>query len=92
MARGRRYIAVGAQLIENDKACAAHAAQLVADRTKHFYRTMPPATFVEVNRKEWEELHTRLNGGVPVPKERQLPYMFGAAATWCAPAEEILGA
>ena len=26
-----------------------------------------------MNRKDWEELHERLNGGVPVPKERQLP-------------------
>ena len=52
---------------------------------------MPPASFVEVNRKEWEEIHTRLNGGVPVPQERQLPYSFGAAASWCAPAEEVLG-
>jgi hypothetical protein len=53
---------------------------------------MPPATFVEVNRKEWEEIHTRLNGGVPVPKERQLPFMFGAAASWCAPVQEVLKA
>ena len=62
-----QYIAVAAQLIESDEACAKHAAEQVAKRTTHFYRTMPPATFVEVNRKEWEEIHTRLNGGVAVP-------------------------
>ena len=87
-----QYIAVGGELIDKDPACAKHAADQVANRTVHFYQTMPPATFVEVNRQEWEEIHTRLNGGVPVPKERQLPYMFNAAASWCAPAEEILGA
>ena len=38
-------------------------------RTKHFYRTMPPKSFVAVNRREWEELHQRLNGGEPVPKD-----------------------
>ena len=85
-----QYIAVGEELIGKDPACAKHAADQVAKRTAHFYRTMPPATFVEVNRKEWEEIHTRLNGGVAVPKERQLPYAFGAAASWCAPAEEVV--
>ena len=40
-------------------------------RTKHFWRTLPPTSFLAVNRKEWEELHQRLNGGVPVPKERK---------------------
>ena len=85
-----QYIGVGAKLIDHDAACAAHAAQLVNDRTKHFYRTMPPTSFVEVNRKEWEELHTRLNGGVPVPKNHQLPYAFGAAADWCLPTAEVL--
>ena len=39
-------------------------------RTKHFYRTMPPESFVAVNRREWEELHQRLNGE-PVPKDGQ---------------------
>lgn len=43
-------------------------------RTKHFWRTLPPTSFLSVNRKEWEELHQRLNGGVPVPQERQLSY------------------
>ena len=51
---------------------------------------MPPAGFVAVNRQEWEELHTRLNNGVPVPKEKQLPYAFGDAAKWCLPAEQVL--
>lgn len=43
-------------------------------RTKHFWRTLPPTSFLSVNRKEWEELHQRLNGGVPVPQECQLSY------------------
>jgi len=87
-----QYIAVGAELIEKDDACKKHAADQVSNRTVHFYKTMPPATFVEVNRKEWEEIHTRLNGGVPVPKDKQLRYEFGAAADWCSPAEAILTA
>ena len=85
-----QYIAVANTLIANDPAMAQHVSTQVSLRTEHFYRTMPPASFVEVNRKEWEEIHTRLNGGVPVPKERQLPYSFGAAASWCAPAEEVV--
>ena len=39
----------------------------------------------QVNRREWEELHTRLNGGVPLPREQQLTYFFGDAAKWCEP-------
>ena len=39
-------------------------------RTAHFWRTLPPGSFLEVNRRDWEELHHRLNGGVPVPKAR----------------------
>jgi len=85
-----QYIAVGAELIEKDTACKEHAAKQVGERTKHFYRTMPPRTFVEVNRKEWEELHTRLNGGVPVPPDQMCPYLFGDAAKWCAPPEQVL--
>jgi hypothetical protein len=87
-----QYIAAGETLMKNDAVIAGHVATQVSERTKHFYRTMPPTTFVEVNRKEWEELHTRLNDGVPVPKASQLPYMFGDAAKWCLPTEEILGA
>lgn len=41
----------------------------VEARTKHFWRTLPPSSFLAVNRREWEEMHDRLNGGVPVPKE-----------------------
>ena len=87
-----QYIGVAEQLVQSDAACAKHAADQVSTRTTHFYKTMPPDTFVAVNRNEWEELHTRLNGGVAVPKERQLPYEFGAAAEWCSPAAEVLGA
>jgi len=86
-----QYIAVGAQLIERDAAISAAVAKQVRERTEHFYRTMAPASFVEVNRREWQELHTRLNQGVPVPIEKQLPYPFPDAAQWCAPAEAVLG-
>ena len=30
------------------------------------------------------------NGGVPVLPGAQLPYFFDEAASWCAPADEIL--
>ena len=85
-----QYIAVANTLIENDPAMAEHVATQVSLRTEHFYRTMPPASFVAVNKKEWQELHTRLNGGVPVLPGAQLPYFFDEAASWCAPADEIL--
>merc|ERR1712008_655306 len=61
-----QYIAVANTLIANDPTMATHVSNQVSSRTEHFYRTMPPASFLEVNRKEWQELHTRLNGGVPV--------------------------
>eukprot|EP00812_Abedinium_dasypus_P012881 NODE_6386_length_510_cov_479.610989.p2 GENE.NODE_6386_length_510_cov_479.610989~~NODE_6386_length_510_cov_479.610989.p2 ORF type:complete len:80 (+),score=20.61 NODE_6386_length_510_cov_479.610989:135-374(+) len=78
-----QYITSGFKLIESDTAIAAHARKQVDERTKHFWRTLPPKSFVEVNRKEWEEHHTRLNGGVPVPKSQQLPYFFDEAPKWC---------
>merc|ERR1712194_963947 len=58
--------------VANDPTMATHVSNQVSSRTEHFYRTMPPASFVEVNRKEWQELHTRLNGGVPVLEGDQL--------------------
>jgi thioredoxin reductase len=78
-----QYIAAGFKLISTDSAIAEHVRSQVDLRTKHFWRTLPPKSFVEVNRKEWEELHQRLNGGVPVPKEQQLPYFFEEAPSWC---------
>ena len=87
-----QYIAVGADLIANDETIKDAVAEQVKTRTEHFYRTMPPQTFLEVNRREWEELHTRLNGGVPLPASKMLPYPFPDAPSWCAPAEEVLGA
>jgi len=86
-----QYIAVGANLIANDQACCKHASEQVRTRTEHFYRTMPPQTFLDVNRREWEELHTRLNGGVPLPASKMLAYPFPNAPAWCAPADEVLG-
>jgi 5-methyltetrahydropteroyltriglutamate--homocysteine methyltransferase len=78
-----QYIAAGLQLIRTDAAIAEHARTQVDNRTKHFWRTLPPKSFIAVNRKEWEELHQRLNGGVPVPKDQQLPYFFEDAHEWC---------
>eukprot|EP00964_Phaeocystis_antarctica_P004244 scaffold2303_cov69-Phaeocystis_antarctica.AAC.2 len=69
---------------------ANHVSTQVSLRTEHFYRTMPPASFVAVNKKEWQELHTRLNGGVPVLPDAQLPYFFDEAADWCTPLEQVL--
>jgi len=78
-----QYIASGSKLIKADETIARHARDQVDRRTAHFWRTLPPRSFLETNRKEWEELHQRLNGGVPVPKERQLPYFFEEAPSWC---------
>ncbi|CAE8688797.1 unnamed protein product [Polarella glacialis] len=62
---------------------AAH--NQVEKRTRHFYNTLPPVAYVKSNEAEWVELHTRLNGGKPVPPELQLPYFFKDAASWCEP-------
>ncbi|CAL1140432.1 unnamed protein product [Cladocopium goreaui] len=78
-----QYIASAMKLIETDDRIALHAQQQVEARTKHFWRTLPPTSFLAVNRKDWEELHERLNGGVPVPKEQQLPYFFEEIPAWC---------
>ena len=76
-------IASGSKLIRRDEEIARHAREQVDKRAVHFWRTLPPQSFLETNRKEWEELHQRLNGGVPVPKEKQLPYFFEAVPSWC---------
>jgi len=78
-----QYIASAANLIRTDSTLEGAAWDLVNNRTQHFNDTMPPTSFVEVNKREWQELHTRLNGGVPVPAEDQLPYFFNEAASWC---------
>ena len=78
-----QYIASAANLIKSDPTLEAAAWGIVNNRHGHFMRTMPPTSFVEVNKREWQELHTRLNGGVPVPLEEQLPYFFSEAPTWC---------
>ena len=66
-------------------------------RTKHFWRTLPPSSFLAVNRREWEEMHDRLNGGVPVPKEqtKTLRFAVGSSAFrfvsyLCQPSVDIL--
>jgi len=78
-----QYIASGTKLIGSDAAIAQHAREQVRLRTEHFWRTLPPQSFLQTNRKEWEELHQRLNNGVPVPKEKQLPYFFAEVPEWC---------
>ncbi|CAJ1424691.1 unnamed protein product [Effrenium voratum] len=79
-----QYIAAAMKLIETDQQIAEHARHQVDRRTAHFWRTLPPGSFLEVNRRDWEELHHRLNGGVPVPKEQQLPYFFDEIPEWCS--------
>ena len=86
-----QYIGVALDLIQHDPSIARLAAEQVQQRTEHFYRTMPPRAFVAVNKKEWVELHTRLNGGVPVAPDAQLPYYFEEAASWCDEPEAVLG-
>jgi len=78
-----QYIAVAMKLIEEDEVIAGHARHQVEERRKHFWRTLPPSSFLAVNRREWEELHQQLNGGWPVPKEQQLPYFFDEIPDWC---------
>jgi thioredoxin reductase len=80
------YIAVARNLIKHNANLARAAAHQVKTRTEHFMRTLPPDAYVKSNRMEWENLHTRLNGGIPVPKKDQLPYFFDEAADWCLPA------
>jgi len=80
-----QYIETARELMRGDPAIAAAAKAQVEARTAHFHATMPPESFVAVNRREWEELHTRLNGGKPLPRELHLPYFFGEAAAWCVP-------
>merc|ERR1712128_307175 len=41
-----QYIAVANTLIANDPIMANHVSTQVSLRTEHFYRTMPPASFV----------------------------------------------
>lgn len=82
-----QYIAASSRLIKAKEVginyFAAAANDQVARRTKHFFDTLPPKAYVEANQMEWIELHTRLNGGVPVPVDKQLPYFFKDAASWC---------
>merc|ERR1711972_730587 len=84
-----QYIDASAKLIKASEQGVPYFADAargqVERRTKHFYSTLPPDVYVKANRVEWVELHTRLNGGRPVPVEKQLPYFFDDAADWCKP-------
>jgi len=44
-----QYIAAGFKLIETDTAIAGHARSQVDVRAEHFWRTLPPQSFVAVN-------------------------------------------
>lgn len=79
------YIEASRRLIACDAGLAAAAHGQVDRRTEHFWRSLPPAAYVRCNKLEWAELHTRLNGGKPVPESEQLPYYFDEAAEWCKP-------
>ena len=81
------YIDAARHLTRHAPIMKAAKAQ-VAQRTAHFRRTLPPEAYVASNAAEWEDLHRRLNGGVPVPKKHQLPYFFDDAAAWCGDARE----
>jgi len=78
-----QYISAADALFEVHQPLRDAADRQVSARTEHFLRTLPPEAYVEANRAEWVALHTRLNGGVPVPEEQQLPYFFDDAAGWC---------
>jgi len=84
-----QYIEASANLIKAEKQGINYfrdaARKQVDERTEYFYKTLPPEAYLEANKAEWIELHTRLNGGVPVPAEKQLPYFFNEAAAWCQP-------
>ena len=78
-----QYIASSLSLIAEDAAIANAARTQVVKRREHFERTMNPEAFLEVNRKEWVELHTRLNGNVPLDQKDMLPYFFEDGPKWC---------
>jgi len=82
-----QYIDASAKLIKASEVGIPYFAKAaygqVERRTRHFYSTLPPDVYVKANKAEWVELHTRLNGGKPVPEAQQLPYYFDAAIAWC---------
>jgi thioredoxin reductase len=71
-----QYIATARRLCQADPRISTIARAQVDARTAHFMATLPPPAYEASNRQEWEDMHTTLNGGVPVPKEKQLPYFL----------------
>ena len=78
-----QYIGAAKRLVATFEHVADLAHTQVTDRTDHLWRSYPPQHYVHANQQEWVELHTRLNGGVPVPQDQQLPYFFDQAPDWC---------
>ena len=69
-----QYISTAHKLFDHDPAIKQLARNQVDYRTAHFLGSLPPAAYEAANRQEWEDIHTLLNGGKPVPKDKQLPY------------------
>ena len=78
-----QYINAARRLIANHPEVRGFADAQVAKRTAHLWGSYAPAEYVAANKREWVELHTRLNGGVALPDDQVLPYFFDAAASWC---------
>lgn len=78
-----QYINAARRLIGAHPEVRGFADAQVAKRTAHLWGSYAPAEYVAANKREWVELHTRLNGGVALPDDQVLPYFFDAAASWC---------
>ena len=81
-----QYINAARRLIPAHPEIKAFAKDQVAKRTTHLWGSYPPKNYVAANRREWVELHTRLNNGTPLPQDKVLPYFFDEAPAWCGPA------
>ncbi|KAJ8604901.1 hypothetical protein CTAYLR_004322 [Chrysophaeum taylorii] len=75
------YIQAARRLIKAFPRVRDLARDQVDDRTLHFWNTFPPQSWLGTNKRDWHELHTRLNNGVPVDNE--LPYFFDDLPAWC---------
>lgn len=69
-----QYITTAHQLFAADPTIKHLARQQVDARTAHFMASLPPPAYEAANRQEWEDIHTLCNSGVPVPRDKQLPY------------------
>jgi len=69
-----QYIRTAHRLFKHDATIKRLAREQVDRRTDHFMASLAPPAYEASNRQEWEDIHATLNGGVPVPKAKQLPY------------------